>query len=344
MAKILVTGGAGFIGSHTAVALSEAGYEPVVIDDFSNSHRSIVARIGELCSGPMHFHHVNCNDSQALNHIFESHQIEGVIHFAAFKAVGESVEEPLKYFENNIGSTVELLKALELYGVSDIVFSSSCTVYGIPDQLPVDENASIKTASSPYGYTKQVCENALRYTAQSGADLKGVLLRYFNPIGAHPSGRIGELPIGVPNNLVPFITQTAIGLRDELKIFGRDYDTPDGTCIRDYIHVMDLAKAHVQSLNWLKNKPEGAMEVFNVGTGQGCSVQEVVDTFEKVSGQDLNYSYAERRPGDVPSIYADPAKAEKELNWKAEKSMADAMADAWRWEKELKESSDFESR
>lgn len=336
MAKILVTGGAGFIGSHTAVALSEAGYVPVIVDDFSNSTRDIVASIAELCPGPIHLHTGNCCDAQFIRSVFKSHEISGVIHFAAYKAVGESVQKPMAYFENNIGSLTTLLTIMGEYNVSDIVFSSSCTVYGIPDHLPVDETTPVKSANSPYGYTKQVCEHAVQYTANSEQPLRGVLLRYFNPIGAHPSGKIGELPLGVPNNLVPFITQTAAGLRDELKVFGKDYDTPDGTCIRDYIHVMDLARAHVQSLDWLKNQRNGTVKVFNVGTGDGCSVQEVIDTFELVSGLSLPYRYTDRRPGDVPAIFADASLAEKELGWKAEKTMADALRDAWNWEQQLR--------
>lgn len=339
MTKILVTGGAGFIGSHTAVALSEAGLVPVIVDDFSNSTREIVAGIEELCPGPIHLHTGNCCDARFLRSVFETHQISGVIHFAAYKAVGESVQKPLAYFENNIGSLTTLLKIMGEYEVGDIVFSSSCTVYGIPDKLPVNESAPVKPANSPYGYTKQVGEQAVHYAASSEQTLRGVLLRYFNPIGAHSSGKIGELPLGVPNNLVPFITQTAAGLRDELKVFGKDYETPDGTCIRDYIHVMDLARAHVQSLDWLKNQPDGMVKVFNVGTGNGCSVQEVIDTFERVSGMSLPYRYADRRPGDVPVIFADASLAEKELGWKAKKSMADALRDAWNWEIQLRKKS-----
>lgn len=336
MKKILVTGGAGFIGSHTAVALSEAGYIPVIADNFSNSEKWMIERIKSLCVHECIFYELDCCDEHALNSVFEDHDISGVIHFAAFKAVGESVQQPLEYFENNIGSLSALLKVMRKHKVSDLVFSSSCTVYGIPDHLPVDETAPVKKANSPYGYTKQVCENLIRYTAQSGQQLRGVLLRYFNPVGAHPSGQIGELPLGVPNNLVPFITQTAVGLREELKIFGNDYDTPDGTCIRDYIHVMDLAEAHVKSLQWLSAQPDQPVEVFNVGTGRGNSVQEVVDTFVRETGVNLNYKYAERRPGDVPAIFADATRAEKELGWKAEKTMADALRDAWNWERMLK--------
>ena len=343
MKKILVTGGAGFIGSHTAVVLSEAGFIPVIADNFSNSNRAILARIRELCPGEVHTHEVDCRNFEALKTVFETHKLAGVIHFAAYKAVGESVQKPLAYFENNIGSLTTVLRLMDEFGVKDIVFSSSCTVYGMPDVLPVDETAPIKEATSPYGYTKQVGEHAVRYAAESGQQLRGTLLRYFNPIGAHPSGRIGELPLGVPNNLVPFITQTAIGLRDELKVFGRDYDTPDGTCVRDYIHVMDLADAHVKALQWLADQPAGTVEVFNVGTGSGSSVQQVVDSFERVSGENLEYGYAPRRSGDVPAIYAKATRAEEVLKWIPEKSLEDALKDAWNWEQLLRDDPDFEN-
>lgn len=336
MKKILVTGGAGYIGSHTVVQLAEAGYTPVIADDFSNSDRNIVSRIRDLCPQELYVREVNCCDPEAMRGVFEDHEISGVIHFAAFKAVGESVEQPLKYFENNIGSMTTLLKVMQEYNVLDLVFSSSCTVYGDPDQLPVSEKSPVKPATSPYGYTKQACEQIIRYAAQSGWPLRGVLLRYFNPIGAHPSGQIGELPLGVPNNLVPFVTQTAAGIREQLRIFGRDYNTPDGTCIRDYIHVVDLANAHVQSLKWMQEQKRPSVEVFNVGTGTGFSVQQVIDTFEQVSGITLPYDYADRRPGDVPSIYADATKANNELGWSAKFTMADALRDAWKWEQHLR--------
>lgn len=343
MKKILVTGGAGFIGSHTAVVLSEAGFIPVIVDDFSNSTPAIIDRIRELCPGEVHSHEVDCRNFEALKTVFETHHLDGAIHFAAYKAVGESVQKPLAYFDNNIGSLTNVLQLMQEFGVKDIVFSSSCTVYGIPDTLPVDETAPIKEATSPYGYTKQVGEHAVRYAAESGQVLRGTLLRYFNPIGAHPSGRIGELPLGVPNNLVPFITQTAIGLRDELKVFGRDYDTPDGTCVRDYIHVMDLAVAHLRALQWLADQAVGVVEVFNVGTGSGSSVQQVVDAFEQVSGEKLKYGYAPRRPGDVPAIYAEATRAGELLKWTPEKSLKDALTDAWNWEQQLRKDPDFKS-
>jgi len=330
--KILVTGGAGFIGSHTTVELYHSGYEPVIADNFSNSDPGIVSRIESLCGSRLTVHQVDCCDYEALNRVFEAHNFAGVIHFAALKAVGESVEKPLDYFHNNIGSMLALLRVMEKHEVSDLVFSSSCTVYGTPDTLPVTELSPIKPAGSPYGYTKQVCEQAIHYQKDAGKKLRAVLLRYFNPIGAHPSGSIGELPLGVPNNLIPYITQTANGLRKELKIFGNDYPTTDGTCIRDYIHVVDLAKAHVAALHWLQTQKDSIVEVFNIGTGHGNTVKEVVDSFEKVSTTKLNYSFAERRAGDVPAIYADAQKAEKILNWKAELSLEDALTDAWKWQ------------
>lgn len=333
--KIIVTGGAGFIGSHTVVALSEAGYEPVIVDNFSNSVRSIIDGIRKLAPGEVHLCEADCCSADALRDIFRTHQPSGVIHFAAFKAVGESVSKPVMYFQNNIGSMISLLQVMGEFGVKDLVFSSSCTVYGVPDALPVTEQAPIKPAMSPYGYTKQVCEEAIRYTASADGMFRSAVLRYFNPIGAHPSGEIGELPLGVPNNLVPFITQTAAGLRPELSIFGRDYETPDGTCIRDYIHVMDLAAAHVSALEWLWRAQSGSVEVFNIGTGSGYSVQEVVDTFEEVTGVNVPQRDAPRRPGDVPAIFADAAHAEDVLNWRAERSMADALRDAWKWQQQL---------
>jgi UDP-glucose 4-epimerase len=334
--KILVTGGAGFIGSHTVVELYLSGYEPVIADNFSNSDAGIIARIESLCGAKLSVHRVDCCDADALNHVFEIHKFAGVIHFAALKAVGESVEKPLAYFKNNIGSMLALLSVMEKHGVSDLVFSSSCTVYGNPDSLPVTELSPIKPAGSPYGYTKQACEQIIHYQTEATKKLRSVLLRYFNPIGAHSSGLIGELPLGVPNNLIPYITQTAAGLRKELKIFGNDYATEDGTCVRDYIHVVDLAKAHLAALQWLNSQNKAVVEVFNVGTGRGNSVKEVVDSFKKVSNTPLNYSFAERRPGDVPAIFADAEKAETVLKWKAQLTLNDALTDAWRWQQGLK--------
>jgi UDP-glucose 4-epimerase len=335
MKKILVTGGAGFIGSHTVVELHKAGYQPVIADNFSNSKREIIARIEAICADKLVVHELDCCSERAMQKLFEEHHFEGVIHFAAFKAVGESVEQPMRYFQNNIGSMAVLLKVMETNGLSDLVFSSSCTVYGNPDTLPVTELSPIKPASSPYGYTKQVCEQAIHYQAAATQKLRSVLLRYFNPIGAHPSGTIGELPLGIPNNLIPYITQTAAGLRSQLQIFGNDYPTSDGTCIRDYIHVVDLAKAHVAALSWLKNQSVPVVEVFNLGTGHGNSVQEVITSFEQVSGVQLNCEVAPRRAGDVAAIFADTTKATQHLDWQATLNLEDALRDAWRWQQHL---------
>jgi len=335
--KIIVTGGAGYIGSHTCVALSEAGYEPVIIDNFDNSEKYIVERIRNLCDEPVHLVIGDCNNQHFLESTFESFDdVRGIIHFAAHKAVGESSANPLKYYHNNIQSTIAVLGAMENCGISNLVFSSSCTVYGQPDILPVTEHSPIKPAESPYGRTKQICEDMLQDYLRAGKKQKIVSLRYFNPIGAHPSGDIGELPLGVPNNLVPYITQTAIGKRERLTVFGKDYDTADGTCVRDYIHVMDLANAHVAAIRYLNGKNEkNAYYMFNLGTGRGSSVQEVIDTFEEVNGKKLLYVYGPRRPGDVEQVYADVRLAEKELGWKAELSLADALRDAWNWEQKI---------
>ena len=335
--KILVTGGAGYIGSHTCVELSNAGFIPVILDNFSNSEHYIVDRIKALCNGPVIAYDGDCTDEDYVAELFQKEQdIAGVIHFAAFKAVGESYAEPLKYYHNNIESTRILLEAVYRAGVKNFVFSSSCTVYGQPDKLPVTEMSPVKKAESPYGRTKQICEDMLEDFLTAGNPVQVISLRYFNPIGAHPSAQIGELPIGVPNNLVPFITQSAIGKRPALTIFGNDYDTPDGTCIRDYIHVVDLARAHVRSLEFLTKRnfnPE--FMIFNLGTGQGTSVQEVVDTFEKVTGIKLTYNYGARRPGDVVQVYADVSKASEVLGWNSELTLKDALRDAWAWEQKI---------
>ncbi|MCA6078263.1 UDP-glucose 4-epimerase GalE [Fulvivirga sedimenti] len=337
--KIIVTGGAGYIGSHTCVELSKIGVEPVIIDNFSNSETYIVDRIRELSQTEIHLVQGDCTDSEFLKSVFGSYSdVAGIIHFAAFKAVGESSAFPLKYYQNNIDSTIAVLKAMESSNIPNLVFSSSCTVYGQPEVLPVTESSPIQPAESPYGRTKQICEDMLKDYRRAGNAVNIVSLRYFNPIGAHPSGLIGELPLGVPNNLVPFITQTAIGKRKQLTVFGKDYNTPDGTCIRDYIHVVDLARAHVAAIEFLSNLQEkGSYHLFNLGTGEGSSVQEVIDTFEKVSGVKLPYTYGERRPGDVEKVYADVSKAETELNWKCEYSLADSLRDAWNWEKLINE-------
>jgi UDP-glucose 4-epimerase len=339
--KIIVTGGAGFIGSHTAVELFNAGYLPVLVDNFDNSDPSALEGIRQIIGEELPFYQVDCNDKDAFRSVFQKEgSIEGVIHFAANKAVGESVKLPLKYYRNNIGSLVVLLEIMDELKLTNLVFSSSCTVYGQPDQLPVNESSPVKMAESPYGNTKQISEEILRDTVNSDQQLKAIALRYFNPVGAHKTALIGELPLGIPNNLVPFITQTAAGIREQLSVFGGDYNTPDGTCIRDYIHVVDLAKAHVKALNLLEKKQEPKYyDVFNVGTGQGNSVLEAIKAFEKASGQSLNYKIVDRRPGDIEKVYGDVSKATDELGWKAELNIEDAMADAWRWQQALKKRS-----
>lgn len=335
MKNILVTGGAGYIGSHTVVELLKAGFTPIIVDNYANSNASVIQNLEDLCGQVIQNYKLDCRDEKALNQVFENHNIYGVIHFAAFKAVGESVSEPLKYYDNNVGSLITLIKVMRRFKVENIVFSSSCTVYGQPDTLPVSEDAPIVQANSPYGYTKQVCENILVDYLAANHSFSTVLLRYFNPIGAHPSALIGELPIGVPNNLVPFITQTGAGWRESLTVFGDDYNTPDGTCIRDYIHVVDLAKAHVKAIEWMRDTDEN-LGIFNIGTGNGVSVLEAINAFEKMSNIKLNYSIGPRRSGDIEQIWASSEKAEKVLAWKAEFSLEDAMEHAWKWQQSLK--------
>jgi UDP-glucose 4-epimerase len=340
MKKILVTGGAGYIGSHTVVELAQAGYEPVIIDNFSNSQESALAGIQSILGREVPCHRIDCGDAEALRQVFKAEgDIAGVIHFAAYKAVGESVQKPLAYFHNNVSSLITLLQVMQESGVENLVFSSSCTVYGVPDQLPVTEATPTKPANSPYGRTKQMCEDIVHDAASApGNQTRTILLRYFNPIGAHASAKIGELPLGVPNNLVPFITQTAAGIREKLTINGNDYDTPDGTNVRDYIHVVDLAKAHIAAVQrLLDRKASDVVETFNVGTGHGNSVLEVVQTFEQASGQKLNYVIGPRRPGDVPAIYADATKAAEVLGFKTETSLYDSLASAWKWQVALSE-------
>jgi UDP-glucose 4-epimerase len=338
MKKILVTGGAGFIGSHTVTELLNSGFEPVIMDNFSNSDIRALEGLEKICKRKLIVYKLDCTVEENLNKIFSEQRPIAVIHFAAYKAVGESVENPLKYYHNNLASMVQLLKVMGTYGVTQLVFSSSCTIYGQPDILPVTEDSPERFAESPYGYTKQVCERIIRDYCSANRNFNCALLRYFNPIGAHESGEIGELPYGVPNNLVPYITQTAAGIRNELTIFGRDYDTPDGTCVRDFIHVTDLAQAHVKALGWLENQT-GICEAFNIGQGVGNSVLEVVKCFEKVSGLALNYKIGDRRSGDIEKIYADVSKANKVLKWKTELSLEQALTDAWRWQKKLDEGS-----
>jgi UDP-glucose 4-epimerase len=334
--KILVTGGAGFIGSHTVVELQNAGFEPVIIDDFSNSEPSALEGIESILGNKIKCHKADCNDIQALRKIFAAEQPAGVIHFAAFKAVGESVEKPLKYYQNNINSLLSILQVMNELGVSNLVFSSSCTVYGQPDVLPVTEDTPRQPAASPYGNTKQIGEDIIRDFVHAQPSFKAIALRYFNPIGAHPSAAIGELPLGVPSNLVPFITQTAAGIREQLTVFGSDYDTVDGTCIRDFIHVVDLAKAHVKAIELLhQNTDKNYYDVFNVGTGEGATVQQLLDTFEEVNQLKVNYVIGPRRDGDIEKIYAQADKSNQILNWKAEKTLADSLRDAWRWQQKI---------
>ncbi|HNP17419.1 MAG TPA: UDP-glucose 4-epimerase GalE [Fulvivirga sp.] len=336
MKNILVTGGAGYIGSHTCVELINAGYNPIIVDNFSNSEKFIVDRIEEITGQKIQLIEGDCVDERLLLSKLKDIKLEGCIHFAAYKAVGESAQQPLKYYQNNIGSLVSILSLLEKMKCPNIVFSSSCTVYGQPDQLPVVESTAMKPAESPYGRTKQICENLLEDYYNSGKGVKALALRYFNPIGAHPSALIGELPLGVPNNLVPFITQTAAGLREKLTVFGNDYDTPDGTCIRDYIHVVDLAKAHVASIDYLLSQNKSLLDHVNIGTGNGNSVLEVIESFESVNGVKLNYEIGSRRDGDVEKVYADASYAQNLLNWNTELSLKDALKDAWKWQVSLK--------
>ena len=333
--NILVTGGAGFIGSHTVVELCHAGHTPIILDDFSNSERSVLDGLKKILGFEVKFIEGNCNDSSVLEKVFSSNKIDGVIHFAAAKAVGESVQNPLKYYELNVGSLLTLLKTMENHTVKKLVFSSSCTVYGEPEVIPVTEDTPRKPANSPYGNTKTIGEDILRDVVLAGKSFQFIALRYFNPVGAHESAEIGELPSGVPSNLVPYITQTAIGKRKNLTIFGADYDTEDGTNIRDFIHVVDLAKAHVAAFDYLKDLTEPMYDIFNIGTGYGNSVMELVKTFEKVNNLQLNYSIGPRRPGDTVKIYGDVSKANKILNWHTEKTLEDSLRDAWRWEQKL---------
>ena len=333
--KILVTGGAGYIGAHTAVELIEAGYETVVIDNLSRSDDTLLKGMEKITGSKPNFHKGDCLDEEFLQRIFKTlGPFSSVLHFAAYKSVGESVEQPLLYYENNIGSLVTLLKVMKSNQVNDLIFSSSCTVYGQPDVIPVNETAPFKRAESPYGATKQMSERILEDTYKTGFRI--ISLRYFNPIGAHPSALMGELPIGTPNNLVPYITQTAAGKREKLTIFGNDYNTPDGTNIRDYIHVVDLALGHVKAMEYLNHlPPSNTYEAFNLGTGIGVSVLELVNQFQKVTGVKLNYTIGSRRPGDVEKVYADPSKVNTHLNWKTKFTSSDALLHAWEWEKKI---------
>ncbi len=336
--KILVTGGTGYIGSHTVVELQQAGYEVVIIDNLSNSNADVLDGITRITGKRPPFHKLDCTDMDALKALFREQNFDGIIHFAASKAVGESVQKPLLYYRNNLVSLINLLELMPEHNVKGIVFSSSCTVYGEPDSNPIDENAPIKPAASPYGNTKQINEEIIRDFIHAGAPVRSIILRYFNPIGAHPSAEIGELPLGVPQNLVPYITQTGIGIREQLNVFGNDYNTPDGSCIRDFINVVDLAKAHVKAIErMLNNESDEQVEIFNLGTGTGLSVLELIALFEKVSGKPLNYKIVGRREGDIEQIWANPSKANKVLGWKAEISMEETMASAWKWQLRLRE-------
>lgn len=335
MTKILVTGGMGFIGSHTCVELIEAGFEPIVIDDLSNSEPWIKGRIEQIVKRSIHFYEGDCADTKLLESIFNSHEIKGVIHFAAYKAVGESMNEPFKYYKNNINSLLSILEISRKFNCNNLVFSSSCTVYGEPNSIPVNETEPIKKAESPYGSTKIFCETIINDFVNANTDYKAILLRYFNPVGAHKSSLIGELPLGVPSNLVPFITQTGIGKREQLTVFGDNYSTKDGTCIRDYIHVTDLAKAHVKAFEYLFKHEKGLCDAVNVGTGNGASVLEVINAFEKVSETKLNYKIGPKREGDVEAVYADPQKSKDLLGWEAKLGVEQALLDAWNWQKTL---------
>lgn len=336
--KILVTGGTGYIGSHTVVELQESGYEVIIVDDLSNSSIDVLDNIEKISGIKPAFEQFDLADAGKTDDFFNRNSdINAIIHFAASKAVGESVEKPLKYYRNNLVSLMNLLDCQLKYGVANIVFSSSCTVYGQPEVLPVTEETPRKDAESPYGNTKRVNEDILNDTIAAYPQLKGIALRYFNPIGAHPTALIGELPLGVPQNLVPFITQTAAGLRDELKVFGDDYDTPDGSAIRDYINVVDLAKAHVVAIGRLLNgKNKKNYEIFNLGTGNGLTVLEIVNGFEKATGVKLNYKIVARRAGDIEKIWADTTFANEELGWKAEKELEETLLSAWNWEKRVR--------
>ncbi|MDD5508094.1 MAG: UDP-glucose 4-epimerase GalE [Bacteroidales bacterium] len=336
MKKILVTGGTGFIGSHTAVELQQHGYEVVIVDNLSNSSVDVLDNIAKITGTRPAFEQFDLADQARTAKFFrEHHDLSGIIHFAAYKAAGESMEKPLEYYRNNTGSLINILEGMRDNGIRDIVFSSSCTVYGQPDQLPVTEDSPFKTAWSPYGNTKQICEDILRFSSQL-LPVRVIALRYFNPIGAHESALIGELPLGVPNNLVPYITQTAIGKRECLSVFGNNYNTPDGTAIRDYIHVVDLANAHVIAVErMIREKCKSRMEIFNLGTGEGYTVMEVIRSFERVSGVKLNYKIVSRRPGDVEKVWADTRLANEELGWKAVRTLDEMMLSAWNWEKAL---------
>ena len=335
MKKILVTGGLGFIGSHTVVELQNEGFEVLIIDNLSNTSIEVLNKITSITGIKPAYFNIDLKNKTSVKDFFATNKVDGVIHFAASKAVGESVQMPLEYYENNINSLVYILQEMKANNLSNFIFSSSCTVYGQADKLPITENAPIKPAESPYGNTKQIGEEIIKDTTKV-TDLKAIALRYFNPIGAHESAKIGELPIGVPQNLIPFVVQTAAGIRKELSVFGSDYPTPDGTAVRDYIHVVDLAKAHIVALKRLiEDNNKSKFEVFNLGTGKGNSVLEVIKTFEKVTGKKVHYKLVDRREGDITAAYADTNFANKELGWKAKLSLDDALLSAWKWQETL---------
>ena len=334
--KVLVTGGAGYIGSHTIVELLDAGFEVVAVDNLVNSEASAIENISKITGKKFPFIQADTCDASAFRKVFEAHDFDSAIHFAAHKAVGESVSDPLKYYSNNLQSFVNLIALMNEFKRTNVIFSSSATVYGEPDELPYTELTKLKPATSPYGRTKQICEDILRDSVKAYGGLNGIILRYFNPVGAHPSALFGELPRGVPNNLVPFVTQTAAGIRPCLKVFGNDYDTPDGTCVRDFIDVVDLAKAHICALKKLLSfETRQNCDVYNIGTGKGVSVKELLDTFESANNLKLNYVYTERRAGDIPANWADPAKANRELGWKAQTPLSETLKNAWAWQKNI---------
>lgn len=337
MAKILVTGGTGYIGSHTVVELQKEGFEVVIVDNLSNSNIDVLNGIEKITGIRPAFENIDCVDYVSMDRMFEKYNnVEAIIHFAASKAVGESVEKPLLYYRNNLVSLINLLQLMPIHKVRNFVFSSSCTVYGQPDILPVTEDAPIKPALSPYGNTKQIGEEIIRDTIYANSGLNSIILRYFNPVGAHASAEIGELPNGVPNNLMPFVTQTAIGMRKQLQVFGDDYNTPDGSCIRDYIHVVDLAKAHVVAVKrLLESKSKKNVEIFNLGTGRGLSVLEIIETFERVNGVKVPHKIVGRREGDIEKVWADPSYANNELGWKATETLEETLRSAWAWEQNL---------
>ncbi|WP_321281107.1 UDP-glucose 4-epimerase GalE [Marinifilum fragile] len=332
--QILVTGGTGFIGSHTVVELQNSGYDVVIVDNLSNSKVEVLDQIEEITGIRPSFEQFDLTDKQKVKAFFEQYtKLEAIIHFAASKAVGESVEKPLMYYHNNLNSLINIMECMNEFNVNNLVFSSSCTVYGQPDKLPVTEQTPRKEAESPYGNTKSICEDIIRDTVHANPGLKGIALRYFNPIGAHETAKIGELPLGVPNNLIPFLTQTVAGIRPELSVFGNDYDTPDGSAIRDYIHVVDLAKAHVVAIErLLENKNQNGYEYFNVGTGNGVSVLEIIESFERATGEKVPHKIVERRAGDIEKIYADTTYANNELGWKAESTLDETLLSAWKWQ------------